>query len=125
MSFAAKDGKKFGNRQRQQKYDSMHSTRSAPPDAQEAASDQQSVAAQHGPASSIQITSQHPDGHIQKSVHQTADDAKSAVDSAAGDNPAEEAQESPEVEQSEQAPPIMAKPAAKPAMKSTKIPGLK
>ena len=77
MSFAARDGKKFGNRQRQQKYDSMHSappSKGAPSDAVEAADDQ-SVAAQHGPASSIQITSQHPDGHIQKSVHQSADDA--------------------------------------------------
>src|SRR6185437_1981343 len=115
MSYDAKDGKKFGNRQKMQAYDE----RSKSEPKQEAAGaggdvsqqDIGEVVAQHGPAEKVEIEHDHAAGkhHVTShhggkkhhSEHGSAAEAHMHGAQAAGVN--EEQQESPQFEAGEQA----------------------
>jgi hypothetical protein len=111
MAFKSKDGKSFGNRQRQTAYDERPAKKEAkaePTEHQEPDGDEQSpqdiheMVAQHGPAEKIEITHDHAagkhtvvshhGGKTHKSEHASAHEAHAHAMTAAGAEPMQEEQ---------------------------------
>jgi hypothetical protein len=122
MAFKSKDGKSFGNRQRQTAYDErkpQHDSKKyspekqsgrgesehSEPDGDEGASDQpiEEVVAQHGPAEKMEIShdhaaakhtvTSHHGGHTHVAHHGSADEAHMHAAKAAGVMPPEQEQQ--------------------------------